>query len=483
MLLYWAAAGIHLSVLPQLVIHKLCLKEYNITVCGASDFEANMANIHRESVIFSKAADWNTIIFLAVTIPSIFQVVGYGLISDILNKKFLLLLPPAAMTAQSVIYLLGSNFMDTSVRFLVFGAAVTCLYGDLQGATVLAYSYLAAITNTDENRTLRMIILDGCFFIGKATGSYLGGRLLQRFGFITVFSTSLGINVLNFLYIALILPNIKSDNENNTNNTGCCGKLCGDLGFAFRQVPKRVKSFISHLCCSEARKILIPIMFAAFFTNAAILGENVIIVLFLKHTPLNLLPTEIGQYLSLLNIARGVGAIAVALITLKVFKPPDLVLALVGLISIILTHVFMGISKTHMMLYALSPVSICTSLAMSSFRSITTKEVSPNDHGIALSSLSVISYIGLVVMTLSADDLYKMTAAMHPGAAILLLAASTSVAFLITLVLFIIRRFKKNSKRTAGMIEIANPESDPLLADEDEETDEHADMEAIIESK
>ena len=472
MLLYWLATGIHLSVLPQLVIHKLCIKTYNTTVCGALDSGAYK---NEESVISKEAASWDTVIFLTQTVPSIFQVFCFGLTSDILNKKLLLLLPPAAMALQSIVYLVSSKFMNLSIGLLVFGASVTCSYGDLQGAIMLAYSYLADITNKDQHRTLRMVILESCLFMGQATGSYVAGRILQRFGFVAVFSTSLGISVLNFLYVAFILPSISSDNEyKNAGDIGCCARLFSNARFCLGQMCVRAKSFISNLCFSEKRKILIPILSAVFFTNAAILGENVIIVLFLKHSPLNLMPREIGQYLFLLHIARGIGVVIVAIIAVKVFKPPDLILALVGLISLFLSHIFMGTSKTRVMLYAISPVSICAPLAMSAFRSITTKEVPQKEHGVALSSVAVVSYLGLVVMTFCANDLYKATASFYSGAAILLLASSTSVAFLITLILFITTRFTKNDREIETAMEMTKAEDRPLLADEEETTDKEA---------
>ena len=464
LLLYWFAKGIHSSILPQLMMKKVCLKSYNATICSSLDSGVYK---YQETLIENKTANWNTVIFLAVTVSSIFQVVGYGITSDIVPRKLTLLLPPLAMSLQSFIYIMSSKFINLSIGLLVFGATVTCPYGDTQGAILLAFSYLADVTSKDRHRTFRMAILESCILIGHAIGSYLAGHLLKRFDFVFTLSVSLGVNILNFFYVALILPTTKSnveyENPDESVTIGHCRKCLNYVKLILHQAPGRLKSFIFQLSCARQGKILIPLLLAIFFTNLALRGENEIIIMFLKHSPLNLSSTETGNYIFLSNIARGFGVIVVAVVAVKAFKALDFTLAIIGVGSLFLTHVSMGVSRRSVVLYFLTPVSICVPLSLSTFRVIITKYASAKEYGTALALVAVINYFGSLVTIFCVKDFYQATVSFYSGATMLLLASFTSVAFFITLILLVTTKFTNKGKNSATVTEMKEVESDPLL--------------------
>ena len=65
-------------------------------------------------------------------------------------------------------------------------------------------SFIADIT-TPEERTSRMVILDAFNSLGSFVGTPVGTRILKYFGYVTLFSVTLGLVVVAILYTVVFL--------------------------------------------------------------------------------------------------------------------------------------------------------------------------------------------------------------------------------------------------------------------------------------
>ncbi len=204
--LYFITYGVSFTVTPQLIISKVCHGIYNDTVCENIS-TGNYKN--QEKIVYDKAASWNIINFSAVYIPSAFNTLLIGALSDIVGKKKLLLIVPIFTTLQSIVYMLSACNVSTSLWLLVFGTCLTSVFADVSGAVMLAFSYLADVTSADENRTARMNILAAMMFLSIGASSYCSGILLKRYGFIGAFTLSTAASVANFIFVAFLLQDEK----------------------------------------------------------------------------------------------------------------------------------------------------------------------------------------------------------------------------------------------------------------------------------
>ena len=467
--LYMLALGANLSLIPQLTVSKLCYEKYNDTVCsnlGSKKFR------FEENVVFKGAATWNTVIFLSVYIPAMFGILPTGALSDLVCKRKILLLPPLATVFQCILFICCARYQSIHVGFLAFGASMTSSFGDIQGAVMMAYTYMASVTNCDNHRTLRMAILEGSLFLGQGLGSYIAGILLKTFGFVAAFSFSLSASLANFLFIVLLLPEIPKseaeevkDSENSLSISGICTTCLRTM----KQASVNVIVFARRYFPSPKGRGIILLLAAAFFINSAVLGESVIITLFVKHSPLRLSPQQIGLYYLILHTTRGIGICILAVIAAKLFKPSDCVVITIGLCSLIATHTSLAFATTKQMLYGFTMFSIAFPYAMSGIRAYLTKMVSNEEHGTALSFVALISLIGVNIMTFAANALFKATAHIFPGCSILLLSLASFVALVIIALLFCITR---KSEEKNNLIEekegIESNELYPLLEKKDE---------------
>ncbi len=183
-LLACVSFGIFSSMVPQLIVSKVCHSYYNnATTCK----ELSTGNYElEEKRVYDLAAKWNTACFAAISVPSLFTSLVVGALSGVLSKRKLLLLPPILLTIQAVILILCAKFISSSMVFVVLASGLTSIYGDFQGYSILLYSYMADVTRADQSRTVRMSALGGISFLGLGLGSFVAGILLERYSFISI---------------------------------------------------------------------------------------------------------------------------------------------------------------------------------------------------------------------------------------------------------------------------------------------------------
>ena len=77
------------------------------------------------------------------------------------------------------------------------------------------YSYMADITSAHE-RTARMGVLDGTDYISTMFGTYISGPVFAKFGYYTVFVSSLVFALSGSAYMIFVVKESKSDKSKQT---------------------------------------------------------------------------------------------------------------------------------------------------------------------------------------------------------------------------------------------------------------------------
>ena len=429
--LYMFVLGANLSLLPQLSLSKICHRKFNTTVCSSL---GKKIYSKEENYVYGEAAEWNIIIFAAVYIPAILSILPVGALSDLICKKKILLIPAILAFIQNAVYLTCAKFKNSHVGLLAVGASITSVYGDIQGAIMLAYAYMASVSSAEDGRTYRMAFLEGSIFIGQGLGSYITGLLLQHFGFVAAFALTLSTASLNILFVVFILPAVPSvctsEDESHTYNMSFNATICGQLVLNSKLACIKLWQFMqNHVINPDP--VILALLTAAFFANSAILGENTIATLFIKHAPLSLSAEQVGLYYLILHCTRGIGITFLAFALSRCLNLSDYTLIIIGLLSLIANHISLSFASTIPMLYGFALFSIAFPFAMSTIRALLTKLVSTEEQGTALSCIGVISLIGVTIMTFAANNLFKATANVFPGFSILLLACSSGVALVV----------------------------------------------------
>ncbi len=427
--LTWVSFGLYTSIVPQLIVSKVCNSFYNATVCSELS-----TGTHKweERHVYEQATKWNSICFAAIGIPSLFTVMIVGALSDVVSKKKLLLLPPVLLSIQNVVLMLSAKFMSSSMVFVVLAVGLTSIYGGYQGCEMLAYSYMADVTEADQVRTVRMSVLGGLMFVAFGLSSFACGVLLKKYGFISVFSLGLATSLTHLVFVVFMLPEI-SNQASNDNNLKTFGNSVSSSLAYFRDACVRIKVFSKKYLFSWKNKHVGLLLIACLFARAALIGETVIIVLFLKHRPLALSPDKIGEFILALQLSSGLGVVVLVVVSLNLFKPSDLFIVVTGHISSMSTFLAIGLLQDSRAIFGVTPLALGYSLPSSGIKSMITKLVQPDEVSTALSCLGLVNVVSLVLITFSCNELFRFTATFFPGMSVVLLAISSLIALLLTI--------------------------------------------------
>ena len=456
--LFMFCLGANISLLPQLTISKICTKTYNATFCESP---AKRTLLDKDVYIYKKAAEWDTAIFASAYVPAVFTILPVGAMSDLVCRKKILILPAVLAFIQNLVYFLCAKFNDSHVAFIAVGASITSIFGDIQGAIMLSYAYLASVSSAQHDRTFRMAYLEGSIFLGQGLGSYISGLLVEYVNFVAAFALTLSTSFVNILFVVFILPPVSpvpvsKDEEQEASDSPTSNTYIHFVQ-KIQQAVLALWDFIkSHIVSPDP--LILPLLISAFFANSAILGENTIITLFLKYQPLGLNAEQLGLYYLLLHCVRGSGVTCLAFGLSKWLNLSDYTLTIIGLLSLIATHVSLSFASTIPMLYSFALFSIAFPIAMSTIRAMLTKLVSEEEHGTILSCVGVVSLIGATIMNFAANSLFRATAYIFPGFSILILSFSSLIALFIVCCL----RFIYSGERDMGDRENQN-ELEPLV--------------------
>lgn len=424
--IYLFVLGVNLTLLPQLTTSKVCRQKYNTSVCNSL---GEKKYFHEENDVYNSATKWNTIMFAITYIHSAITILPFGAISDQMCKKKVLFVPTVIQFLQSIALLLCSKFFDLHVGFLVLAVSFTSIHGDEQGAIMLSYLYMSSVTSEHRTRMVRMALLGGCTFAALGFGSFVAGILVQNFSFVAGFAMAVAAAFLNILFVACILPAVpppeKLQQIKFADQTFCEYLMTG-IGPAWIKLYQFMKKYV----LKPNGKVL-ALLTVLFFATSAVMGEDIILTLFLKHSPLNLSSEQIGSYFLAFNFARGFGVIIIAIIASKCIQLPDYALIIIGLLSLIAGHLSLSFASNIQMLYAFTSFSFASPLATASTRAMLTKHIAKEEIGTALSFGAVLNLAGITVMLFETNTLFRATASIFPGFSILVLALSSSVALLV----------------------------------------------------
>ena len=412
-------------IVPQLVISKICLTALNQSVCnqlGQPKFKT------MENYVFERAAAWNALINFAGFFPALIITLPLGAMTDLVSKKKMLLLPAIVSLVSSLIYLCSSLFIKLHVGFLVLASFVTCIFGELPGFVTLCCAYGAA-SSSSEDRTLVLSFIIASVRVGFGLGGLAVNYLKQYCGFTTVFLFTTAILMVNLLYAIVLIPPTDDGSEKSAEGEKY------DFWNGFKNHTKdtwdHLQAFSRNHLLRAKNNTIFLLLLVAFLTLATNGGERALIVLFLKHSPLNVKADEIGLYITLYQCCRGFGLMFLSFVIVRHFPSSDYSLMFFGSVCMIIHYTFLSLSRTMLMAYLSTLFAIPSSFLASAVRSKLTKLASPTEHGTSLSLIGLVQVLGVLIMSVASNGLFIATVNIYSGFSILLMSFISCVSLAI----------------------------------------------------
>ncbi|XP_037298870.1 solute carrier family 46 member 3 [Manduca sexta] len=326
-------------------------------------------------------------------------------------------------------------FFDVFTVSIVGGASVMFL---------ALMNYICDIT-TEENRTYRIGFVSLCTFAGMPLGLSLSGIVLNRFGYYTIFISSLILHIINFIYMIFLI----SDRARTTDQKMHDGKgVMHFLRTFFNLAIIRETLTIIWKKTENNRRIkIIIILLSVNVLYGPFFGETATVYMLTRYR-FNWNDVQFSFYQTYHFLVSLIGSMISLLLFSKYLKWDDTILGIIATTSKILSSFVYCFAPTSAIFYTASLVDILSGamLALLSVRSIFTKLMSPYELGKATSLLVLIENLTPLMYVPIYTKIYTATMDTLPGAIYLFGAAMTIPGLLIFIYLFIVHRIDSRKK-------------------------------------
>jgi MFS family permease len=195
---------IMLTRLPH-VLHP----HYPTHVWEDGDDKCNNPNVQ------ATASLWFMVLGVCGSIPSLFAVPLYGVLSDRIGRKTIMLLPILGSTIHMCILIAVAHFKDQLIQadvllpVLASAYVISGLFGSWSTLNMTVLSYIAD-TTTPDKRTVLIGRIEAVNFSAFVVGPLIGGFLVKATNSnITPFYFTLGFYVFVLFYVAIVVPDSK----------------------------------------------------------------------------------------------------------------------------------------------------------------------------------------------------------------------------------------------------------------------------------
>ncbi|XP_055371700.1 solute carrier family 46 member 3 isoform X2 [Condylostylus longicornis] len=304
------------------------------------------------------------------------------------------------------------------------------------------FSYIADVT-TEEDRTLRIGILNLCFSLGVPFGMAFSGILLKEIGFYGIFSISAALYLIAFLYgLFYVEEPIKKSKEELAKVTK--SNFIADF-FDKKHVVDTFK--VAFKKGANKRRIrVIMLMIVVMVVIGPLHGEMAVIYLFTRYQ-FNWSEVEFSFFSTYAMITSLFGTLFSVGVLSHMLKIDDALIGVLSSMSKILSSFVYAFAVTTWQLYLAPIVEILNGTSFIAMRSIATKLVEKDELGKVNSLFGVAEALMPLVYAPMYTTLYAATLNILPGAFYLLGGALTAPAVAIFLWMYGIH--KKDRKRKA----------------------------------
>ena len=393
---------------------------------------------------------WMSITPLISLIPGVVMMLILGPFADVYGKKKTIVLLPVVYFVQSIVFLI---LVHTKLKFsagtFIIASCLSGMFGDNAGLELVCVAYLADISYAEE-RTSRATILEASMLMGSIGACLLSGVLLRSYGFASIFITTAIINVINFIYVTVILPDEKNMerilSENGVREDplyrrfdDSSPQLIGDDQESSKNEDKNggmLEACNPYKCFGRIRTAVCSrgvgleftcILMLMVFAQIANMGELYVGVLYVKHAPFNLKSNEIGYLAATQNLVRALGMVFSIYICQKLLKCTDIGLVILGFSSQVFYFCVYGSSVSNLMLYLSQLVGLAASLHIPVLRSMASKLVSEDEHGSALAVVEAVDVGSSILASLVSNTIYSITVGVYTGLTLYVLGLSAFI--------------------------------------------------------
>lgn len=418
---------------------KICLKNYNETVCN------NLSNgtyKSEESQIQKDTSEWILYINLALLIPSIFSSMFLGRIGDTVSRKVTFFLPIIGIFFCSIVYLINALYVNISLSYILLAPLINSLFGGFTSLIMGIYSYVGHTTQV-KSRTIRMGILEAMTFFSGTLGVILVGTLLDHFGFVTVFAVVFTLTCFALVYTIFVIEDIvpeKVSSKVSIFRQVFSKEGCRDFVMVFRRTREGNQNAILIL----GTLIICILMFITA-------GDIDLSLLYLLHPPLSFSKSYISYYLGWDNCMKALPLLILLPLFKRCFAISDYFWAILGILSKSLGCVLFGTSHVTWLIFCVPLVKMFQGFPSAVMRSTLSSIVEKTEQGQLFAVVACTESILTLLASVVLNPLYAATVNINPGISFYV---SAGLGLIGTILVAIVWKLSRNSFKYEHFVEV-----------------------------
>ena len=229
------------SLEQQLIYRKTCVQQFNSTYCEILYKTKNETFKGDQDFVQKKTSQWVIYNSIVRAVPSIVTTLMLTVKFDRIGRKRIMILPIIGGIIVTINYILNAHYMEWPVAWMLIGVFLDASFGQYPALLAAVFAYLAD-TTSNENRTIRTIILESMLFIGGLISEITSGLLLQYYGFFPPFILVLSVYVCLFVYW-FFLKESYPPSENKEQRSFCQELKSKLVNEAYRIIFKQPQKF------------------------------------------------------------------------------------------------------------------------------------------------------------------------------------------------------------------------------------------------
>ncbi|CAF0843314.1 unnamed protein product [Brachionus calyciflorus] len=472
LLVYIFSNDINIIALYGLIYRKICLHNFNETICNS------LQNFTNYSILVQEISSHKNIeLNVAFLVPAIFAIIQLASIGDRRrNYQLPLIVSLIGSLGQAFILIFAvKQEYSTCFALLVVSQIVNGLCGGGSLAFISScFSHIAvhedkvnAINNAGQKyRSIRYSILESSLLFGQFFGSFSSGYLIgnrrELYKFQQTYIISFSLYLIVFIYTIIIFKYIKRKSpdevpkiENNENldvdvlKTDMVHVVEPKIGL-FKKIKNQFKFLgeawvlLSKKRDKNARFLIISILILFYFGCSISLGIISLQYLYLIKKPISLTQIQYGLYKALSTCCRAVSLLVILPILKRFFKLPDYFLLVIGLTSEFLNLVVFSLASRFTWIVWLGPVAyMCSNYFAVCVRSYASKLVDKNETGKVFGLVGVTEFLVLLTSSTAFSLIYKQTVSTFPSL-VFIVGCGICILICYPFLIFIIRELKKH---------------------------------------
>jgi len=339
--LYVFGLMLHMPILQQYAYLRFSIQDnfpYHFsahqTSCGDT---LNKTLKALQEKVQEQSAHFQIALSLCNTLPSLFVCLIYGSWSDRVGRKPLIVLGMCGALLDTICVFF-TILLDLPLSFMLFGSFLNGIGGYITGLLLAVMAYIADTTG-EEDRALRLGVLEAVVFLGSMVSQFMSGHLIRACGFKYSY-----IVVVSCLFAACFCSCflMKESLE---------GKKPSLLKSMFNKESLRYPLHVWHVLTKpRPYKWKIGVMFpATLFANMLSMGISSVITLYVLNSPFCLPSIQVGYFTGTRFMVLGVGA-ALGIKLLRIWFP-QYIISLFGILSYAAFYTTLSFARTEAVLY------------------------------------------------------------------------------------------------------------------------------------